>query len=64
MFGKGNFSGQFRRLPTVSIGGASKSESKEELIRRAQLERRQREVRPSQLPAWGSNFLAVSGRPK
>ena len=45
MFGKGNFSGQFRRLPTVSIGGASKSESKDELIRRAQLDRRQREVR-------------------
>ena len=44
MFGKGNFSGQFRRLPTVSIGGASKSESKDELIRRAQQERRQREV--------------------
>ena len=44
MFNKGNFSGQFRRTPTVSIGGATKFESKEELIRRAQEERRQREA--------------------
>ena len=44
MFSKGNFSGQFRRTPTVSIGGATKSESKEELIRRAQEERKQREA--------------------
>ena len=44
MFGKGNFNGQFRTTPTVSIRGATKSESKEELLRRAHDERLRREV--------------------
>ena len=65
MFGKGNFSGQFRRLPTVSIGGASKSESKDELIRRAQQERRQREVNIALTWSWSdSNLVVVSGGQK
>ena len=45
MFGKGNFDGQFRTTPTVSIRGATKSESKEQLLRRAHEERQRREVR-------------------
>ena len=49
MFNKGNFSGQFRRTPTVSIGGASKSESREEVIRKAQQERSQREAERSKI---------------
>ena len=44
MFGKGNFDGQFRTRPTVSIRGATKSETREDLIRRAQEERSNREV--------------------
>jgi len=44
MFGKGNFNGQFRTTPTVSIRGATKSESKEELLRRAHDERLRREA--------------------
>jgi ubiquitin-protein ligase E3 C len=38
------FNGEFRRKPEVSIRGASKKETKEELLRRAQLERSKREV--------------------
>ena len=44
MFGKGNFDGQFRTTPNVSIRGATKSESKEQLLKRAHEERLQREV--------------------
>ena len=36
MFGKGNFDGQFRTTPNVSIRGATKSENKEQLLKRAQ----------------------------
>ena len=36
MFGKGGFEGNFRTTPNQSIRGASKGESKEELLRRAQ----------------------------
>lgn len=39
-----SFDGEFRRKPVVSIRGASKKESKEELLHRAQRERSQREV--------------------
>ena len=64
MFNKGNFSGQFRRTPTVSIGGATKSESREELLRRAREERRRRETERSkdsailQIQALVRGFLA------
>ena len=44
MFGKGNFDGQFRTTPNVSIRGATKSENKEQLLRRAHEQRSQREV--------------------
>eukprot|EP00092_Neocalanus_flemingeri_P033885 GFUD01036847.1.p1 GENE.GFUD01036847.1~~GFUD01036847.1.p1 ORF type:complete len:1078 (-),score=314.76 GFUD01036847.1:112-3345(-) len=44
MFGKGNFDGQFRTTPNVSIRGATKSESKEQLLKRAHHERLQREA--------------------
>ena len=37
MFGKGGFEGNFRTTPNQSIRGASKGESKEELLRRAQV---------------------------
>ena len=40
MFGKGGFEGNFRTTPNQSIRGASKGESKEELLRRAQVWRR------------------------
>ena len=64
MFNKGNFSGQFRRTPNVSIGGATKSESREETLRRAQEERRRREAQRSkdsavlQIQALVRGFLA------
>ena len=45
MFGKGNFDGQFRTKPSVSIRGATKSESKEQLLKRVHDERLNREVR-------------------
>ena len=45
MFGKGGFEGQIRRTPNQSIRGASKSESKDELVKRAQEERVGREAR-------------------
>ena len=45
MFGKGGFEGNFRTTPNQSIRGASKSESKEELLRRAQEERKAREAK-------------------
>jgi len=44
MFGKGNFDGQFRTTPNVSIRGATKSESKDQLLKRAHYERLQREA--------------------
>ena len=44
MFGKGNFDGQFRTKPTVSIRGASQSENREQLLKRAHDERLNREV--------------------
>ena len=44
MFGKGNFDGQFRTKPTVSIRGASQSENREQLLKRAYDERQNREV--------------------
>ena len=44
MFGKGNFDGQFRTKPTVSIRGASQSENREQLLKRAHDERQNREV--------------------
>ena len=44
MFGKGNFDGQFRTKPSVSIRGATKSESKEQLLKRVHDERLNREV--------------------
>ena len=37
MFGKGGFEVNFRTTPNQSIRGASKGESKEELLRRAQV---------------------------
>ena len=61
MFNKGNFSGQFRRTPTVSIGGASKSESREEVIRKAQQERSQREAERSKHSAVLHIQAAVRG---
>ncbi len=39
-----NFDGNHRRTPNVSIRGASKKESKAELLERAQRERSEREV--------------------
>jgi len=39
-----NFDGAHRRTPNVSIRGASKKESKEELLERAHRERTRREV--------------------
>jgi len=51
MFGKGNFDGQFRSTPTVSIRGASKSESKEQLLQRAQEQRNLREVQRKETSA-------------
>ncbi len=42
MFG---FNGDFRSRPNVSIRGASKKESKEDLVRRAKEERQKREDR-------------------
>ena len=44
MFGKANFDGQFRTTPNVSIRGATKSENKEQLLKRAHEQRSQREV--------------------
>ena len=44
MFGKGHFEGDFRTKPVVSIRGATKAESKTELLRRAHKDRLDREV--------------------
>ncbi len=44
MFGKGHFEGQYRTKPVVSIRGASKYETKKELLERAHQERANREV--------------------
>jgi hypothetical protein len=44
MFSKGNFEGEYRSRPTVSIRGATRGESKEELLHRAHQERAAREV--------------------
>jgi len=51
MFGKGNFDGQFRTTPNVSIRGATKSESKEQLLKRAHEERLQREAQRNETSA-------------
>ena len=51
MFGKGGFEGNFRTTPNQSIGGASKGESKEELLRRAQEERKAREAKRNKTAA-------------
>jgi len=45
MFGKGHFEGDFRTKPVVSIRGATKAESKTELLRRAHKDRLDREAR-------------------
>jgi ubiquitin-protein ligase E3 C len=45
MFGKGSFEGQFRSTPTVSIGGSSKNENREQLLVRARQERSLREAK-------------------
>ena len=45
MFTKGHFEGEYRSRPAVSIRGATRGESKEELLLRAHQERAQREVR-------------------
>ena len=44
MFGKGNFDGQFRTKPMVSIRGASKHENREQLLKRAHEDRVSRET--------------------
>ena len=44
MFGKGNFDGEFRTKPNVSIRGASKNENREQLLKRAHDDRVNREV--------------------
>ena len=44
MFGKGNFDGQFRTKPMVSIRGASKHENREQLLKRAHEDRVSREA--------------------
>ena len=51
MFGKGNFEGQFRTKPIVNMGGATRSENREQLLKRAQEERNMREV------IWGVGQL-------
>ena len=51
MFGKGGFEGNFRTTPNQSIRGASKGESKEELLRRAQEERKAREAKRNKTAA-------------
>ena len=40
----GFFDGDFRRRPNVSIGGASRKLTKDELLAKAQKEREQRQV--------------------
>jgi len=45
MFGRGSFEGDFRTRPSVNIRGASKSENKEQLLKRAHEERIQREAK-------------------
>lgn len=40
----GFFDGDFRRKPNVSIGGASRKLTKDELLAKAQKEREQRQV--------------------
>ena len=45
MWSSSGFNGDFRRKPIVSNRGASKKETKEELLKRAQQERTKREVR-------------------
>ena len=44
MFGKGNFDGQYRTTPTVSIMGASRHENREQLLKRARDDRVNREA--------------------
>ena len=44
MSGFSSFDGTYRRTPTVSIRGSSKSETREQLLERAQKERQKREV--------------------
>jgi len=39
-----HFDGEFRRMPKQSLGGASKVEERDQLLRRAHLERIKREV--------------------
>ena len=41
----GFFDGDFKRRPNVSIGGASRKLTKDELLAKAQREREQRQVR-------------------
>ena len=41
----GFFDGDFRRRPNVSIGGASRKLTKDELLAKAQREREQRQVK-------------------
>ena len=45
MFGKGHLEGQYRTKPVVSIRGATKYETKKELLERAHQERANREVK-------------------
>jgi len=45
MFGRGSFEGDFRTRPSVNIRGASKSENKEQLLKRAHEERIHREAK-------------------
>jgi ubiquitin-protein ligase E3 C len=61
MFGKGGFDGQFRTTPNQSIRGASKTESKDALVRRAHQERSQREARRRETVAAVRIQAAVRG---
>ena len=45
MWSTTGFNGEFRRKPVVSNRGASRKETKEELLQRATKERQRREVR-------------------
>ena len=44
MFGKGYFEGDFRTKPIVNNRGATRAENKEQLLERARLDRKNREV--------------------
>ena len=60
------FNGEFRRRPDVSIRGASKKESKETLVKRAQEERQKREVRKGPYKEGietGSHVCSDAGSP-